>query len=156
MGSGKTTVGEVLAARLAWPFVDLDSSVEQSAGLEVREIFDTLGEAHFRQLEGESLRRTEALADCVVATGGGTPVEAENRAWMRAHGKVVWLDAAFERAAARLRDDRRRPLFSDLEAAAQLYEQRRPAYLENDLTLAVVDSSAADLAAAIADALGLR
>ncbi|MCZ6507950.1 MAG: shikimate kinase [Acidobacteria bacterium] len=156
MGAGKTTVGEALAARLAWPFVDLDTSIEESAGLALREIFDTLGEVRFRQLESEGLRRTGALAACVVATGGGTPVDRENRAWMQAHGRVVWLDVAFEEVATRLRDDRRRPLYSDREAAALLFEQRRPAYSENDLAVHVEGRSAAGLAVAIADALGLR
>ena len=156
MGAGKTTVGKALAAWLAWRFVDLDTSVEESAGLTVREIFDTLGEARFRQLESENLRHTGKLATCVVATGGGTPVDPENRAWMRAHGRVVWLDVGFEVVATRLRDDGRRPLYSDREGAARLYRERRPVYLENDLAVTAAGRSAADLAVSIADALGLR
>ena len=77
MGSGKTTVGTLLARQLAWRFVDLDERIEESAGLSIPQIFERLGEPFFRQLEAEQLRAalgraSELKQGTVLALGGGT------------------------------------------------------------------------------------
>lgn len=109
-GAGKTTLGRALAQEMAWPFVDLDEAIEQRTGTSVADIFRTQGEAVFRQLEAEELRRVGLAAPLVLATGGGTPCFHDSMPWLLAHGRVVWLDvppaAIADRLAANALSDR--------------------------------------------------
>jgi 3-dehydroquinate synthase len=99
--SGKSTVGPVVAARLGWAFVDLDAEIERRAGRAIPALFNE-GEEIFRALEGETLTALAAGERRVIATGGGAPVRAENRAVLRRGGLVVCLEAAPETIVARL------------------------------------------------------
>lgn len=139
MGSGKTAAGRKLAERLGCPFVDLDSEVEQRAGMTVREIFERHGEPAFRGLEQEALRATGELPDVVVATGGGTVTFEANARWIGANGVSVWLNPAFATIVFRIgtlgKQDR--PLFRDEAQALALYRERLPAYRRADLTVDV-------------------
>ena len=98
MGSGKTTVGTLLARQLAWRFVDLDTLIEQAAGLPISEIFERLGEAYFRQLEADQLRAalgraSELKQGTILALGGGTYAQPGCPDFLRASGvPVLWLD----------------------------------------------------------------
>jgi shikimate kinase len=94
MGAGKTSVGERCAARLGRPFVDTDDLVEATAHMTVAEIFDTLGEAQFRELERAAVADVSASPDpLVIACGGGAVLDAQSRTRLRATGVVVWLQA---------------------------------------------------------------
>src|ERR1700674_5926743 len=99
MGSGKTTIGALLARQLAWRFVDLDDCIEAAAGLRIPEIFERLGEAAFRQIEADQLRAAlgralEHQEFVVLALGGGTYAQAGAPGFLRADGgSVIWLDA---------------------------------------------------------------
>jgi shikimate kinase len=153
MGAGKTTVGRLLAERLGWPFVDLDTEVERAAGMAVREVFAAHGEAAFRELELEALRRTLELDPAVIATGGGTPTSEPALRLLRAHGLVVWLNPSFATIAARIgalgKPDR--PLFQDEAQALALYGRRLPAYRLADLTVEVsAQEQAPEVAARLA------
>jgi len=135
MGSGKTTLGRLLAERRGVPFVDLDAAFE-SAGVTVKEAFETHGEPWFRAREAELLRGTADLPGVVVALGGGTFVFPENAAFVKRHGVSVFLDVPFDVLAARLSGKAAtRPLFRSLEDARALYEARLPSYRMADQTV---------------------
>lgn len=138
MGAGKSSVGRVLAQRLGVVFIDLDARIERLFGISIPDAF-ARGEPHFRALEREALR--SLLAEpaferrlVVVATGGGSVVDPENRALMDAAGTRVLVHVPPEELAARLGADEAagRPLVADAEDPAQrlrdLWEQRREAY----------------------------
>lgn len=130
MGAGKTTVARALSARLGWRFEDIDARIEARERRPVASIFAQAGEAYFRQAERQVLSELLPLREIVVATGGGTFVEADNRALMLADGAVAWLDVPLERVFQRVPADGRRPLASDRTQMEQLYVRRRLAYAE--------------------------
>jgi shikimate kinase len=146
MGTGKTTVGRVLAERLGRPFVDLDTAVEEVAGLSVADIFARFGEPGFRIREREALERTSGLDGAVVATGGGVVLDAGNRATMRARGRIVCLTADAETILGRVGRASDRPLLAGAadpaERIARLLGERAAAYAEADWT---IDTSSLDV-----------
>src|SRR5215469_14461942 len=144
MGSGKTTVGTLLARQLAWRFVDLDDRIEQAAGLRIPEIFERLGEPAFRRIEADELRAAlgrafELKESAVLALGGGTYAQAGAPEYLRTAGvPVVWLDSPIEVLLARCMTMTGRPLFRDENSFRTLYAQRLPSYQQADYR---VDSS---------------
>ncbi len=141
MGCGKTSVGELLAEKLAWDFVDLDSEIERQAGSRIVEIFDRSGEPAFRALETQALvKQLELIKQGrarVVALGGGAFVDEGNRASIERCGVSLWLDAAAERLWARVSDDDERPLARDRAAFESLYRKRRSDYEQADFRVDV-------------------
>ncbi|MFQ3565569.1 MAG: shikimate kinase [Aggregatilineales bacterium] len=125
MGTGKTTVGKQVAVRLGRRFVDTDALIAKRAGMSIARIFAEQGEPAFRALEGALVRELACLSRLVIATGGGTLVDAENRERMLESSFVVCLQAAPETIAARLRQNNNRPLAANWQ---QLLEARAPAY----------------------------
>jgi len=135
MGSGKTSVGRVLAERLGWRFLDLDAEIERRDGRTVPEIFSASGEAHFRKQETAALAGILGQRRVVVALGGGAPEELGNRLLMEQTPRtaVVYLAAPLETLLDRCeRDDARtgsagRPLLAQAEqrfaARRHLYER---------------------------------
>lgn len=101
MGSGKTTVGRILAERLEREFFDTDQMVEEDAGQTVSEIFAVEGQRRFRALESEAIRAVAALRGRVIAVGGGAVTVPANVTQLRATGDLVWLDAEPAELAAR-------------------------------------------------------
>ncbi len=132
MGSGKTTVGRILADRLGWDFIDLDGEIEAEQKIPIAVIFDQCGESHFRQLETEAIRkrvhRVRAGQPMVMALGGGAVLREENYDLLEDHGVTVWLDCPLELARQRVESATHRPLARDPKTFASLYEARRPGY----------------------------
>lgn len=136
MGAGKTSVGERCARVLGRGFVDTDDLVEATAHLSVAEIFDTLGEAQFRQLERAAVADVAASPDpLVIACGGGVVLDPDNRRALRNAGVVIWLQASPAELGERVahqeaRDGAARPLLRDgaVGTLERLALVRAPAY----------------------------
>jgi shikimate kinase len=112
MGTGKTAVGRRLAAILEAPFLDTDQLVEAAAGRSVADLFARDGEPHFRALEREAVARACDVPGAVVATGGGTLLDAENRRRLAAAGPIVCLTAAPDEILRRVGGGAERPLLA--------------------------------------------
>lgn len=133
MGAGKTTVARALGRRIGWRVEDVDERIEVRERRTVAAIFAQEGESRFRQVERDVIRELLPMRDTIVAAGGGTFAEVDNRSAMLADGAVAWLDVPFERLVDRVPPDGRRPLAADRAQMEQLYEQRQLAYRQAHL-----------------------
>ena len=129
MGSGKSTVGGLLANALGWPLIDLDTVIEAGQGLSIRQIFENSGEPFFRQVERAALTEASKTDSAVIALGGGTFAQPSNVDIIReSGGTTVWLDCPPEVLRARCEGLENRPLFRDEQSFAQLFADRIPYY----------------------------
>jgi shikimate kinase len=143
-GAGKSSVGRALATRLGWELADTDVLIEQAAGYRIPQIFAERGEEVFRELESSALRQALTQPLRIVATGAGAILRPENRALLRQHAFVVWLDAPTTTLVDRLlAHDEQRPLLTTGDPAARLEMLRTiraPLYAETaDLSLSTTD-----------------
>jgi len=153
MASGKSTVGRHLAARLRWRFEDIDHLIEVREKKTVAEIFAKHGEAYFRAVEREMLTVLQPLRHVVIATGGGTFADPDNRAMINMDGASVWIDVPLGELVARIPLDGRRPLAADRPALEQLFAARVDAYRLAHLRVQASRSSASAVADRVLDAL---
>ena len=151
MAAGKTTVARALATRLGWRAEDIDELIEARERRAVADIFARSGEPYFRAVEREILKVVLPLRHVVVATGGGTFVDPENRGAINLDGLSVWLDVPIEEVLARIPADGRRPLAADRVQMQRLYDARRMAYAMAHLRFDVGSASADEVAELIAD-----
>jgi shikimate kinase len=148
MGSGKTTVGVLLARQLAWRFEDLDARIEQSVGLNISTIFERSGEAAFREIEWEQFenalgRVAESREPVVLALGGGTYAQPGIAERLRASDAlVIWLDCPVNLLLARCATMNNRPLFRDEISFRALLAARLPFYEQADYRVAGDDDPA--------------
>lgn len=122
MGSGKTTMGRILAKHLDKVFVDSDEEIQFRTGVTIPHIFDVEGESGFRQRETDALEALVSRNDLVLATGGGAVLAEENRAMMRQNGVVIYLKASVHDLWLRTRNDKNRPLLQTGNVHAKLTE----------------------------------
>jgi shikimate kinase len=133
MGSGKTTIGQLLAKRLNRPFFDSDHELERRTGVSVATIFEIEGEPAFRIRESQIIDELTQHMPIILGTGGGAILNAGTREVLHARGTVIYLHSTPETAYERVRRNRDRPLLmvSDpLARLRQLYEIRHPLYRE--------------------------
>jgi len=148
MGAGKTSIGRRVAARLGVPFVDADDEIEAAAGCSIEDIFETYGEAEFRDGERRVIERLLDRPVHVLATGGGAFADAETRKailgrcisiWLRAEPDVLWR-------RVNRRSDRPMLMTEDPKGTLEkLIEKRYPLYAEADITVESIDGPPEDV-----------
>ena len=152
MGTGKSSVGKVLARMSGLTYVDLDALIVAQAGLSINEIFSLLGEPAFRALESSLLLSLNQQEGIILSTGGGAVLSAENRDIMRSRGIVVNLTAPVSVIRARLRHATDRPLLRDSAASEkieQMLGEREACYAEADIRIDTAGKKIEDVAAEI-------
>jgi shikimate kinase len=152
MGTGKTTVGRLIAAQLGWRFADTDRLIEQRTGQSVATIFADQGEAAFRAREQQLCQEIGGWRRVVVATGGGIVLDPANREALIGAGLAVCLEAPAEEIARRLEQSRTRPLLAGpdrLTRIRNLLESRADAYAALPYRVTVTGREAGDVAAEI-------
>lgn len=110
MGSGKSSIGPLLAEALNLDYVDTDGFIEEEEGRSIPEIFSTFGESYFRSKESEALERILKGNACVVSTGGGIILDSRNVCLMREFGKIIYLKADVDTLYERVKNSTNRPL----------------------------------------------
>jgi len=138
MGSGKTTVGQKLARKLGYSFIDMDKRIEEESKMSINQIFSELGEQKFRKLEHDLILQIIKMDNVVVSTGGGVPCFNENMELINQCGISIYLKMTPEALVNRLiHSQSRRPLIRELSAAElpvfvrKKLEEREPYYLKS-------------------------
>lgn len=130
MGSGKTTVAKRLGEKFGFQVLDTDDLVEKKAKMSTSEIFDRFGEHRYRELEVEVAKDLSKVSNRIIATGGGVILNKIILDYLVCRGgKIVFLETTFEEIVKRIKNhSRNRPLFKDLNIAAELFKFRQPIY----------------------------
>lgn len=154
MGCGKSSVGKAFATQRGWPFFDLDELIVQQEGRPISEIFKVEGEDYFRNIEHQVLKDLLLAENSgIIALGGGAFTFARNREVVAQRGISIWLDCSMEVITARIGADHSRPLFKNPEQAAALYQARRSAYQQADLSLNISTMSINEVIVALENLL---
>lgn len=138
MGTGKSSVGQLVAQHLHFTFLDTDHVIEARTGKSISDIFAQDGEAAFRELEKKIVAELATRKKTVISTGGGLPVNPDNLASLKSHSLTVCLWASAEKIWERVRSQTHRPLLNEadpLEKIKKLLEQRGPFYRQADVLL---------------------
>lgn len=123
MGSGKSSIGDILANVLGFDFFDLDKVIEKNEGEKIKSIFNRLGESAFREMESKELRYLSQRENIVVALGGGSLIPKSNMDLVQNNGLLVYLKLEPEALADRLMHSRKRPLILDKDGVVLEYEK---------------------------------
>jgi shikimate kinase len=157
MGSGKSTIGNIIARRLHREFQDSDHFIEERTGVDVARIFDVEGEQGFRDRESNALTELLSENNRVIATGGGSVLRQKNQQLLKQKGYIVFLDTTVNQQMQRLQRDKKRPLLqteNPRQRLESLLLERRPIYLDlADLAVKTDKRMARRLATDIIDQL---
>jgi len=150
MGSGKSSVGRVLADKLERKFIDMDDEIELGEEKTINEIFSEYGEDHFREIETSYLEKLLTKKNKVIATGGGVILKEENIAILKRIGTVVFLHTTFESLLKNLQGDTKRPLLQrddSEEVIRNLLNKREPIYFNAaSMIIQTTDKSVEEIA----------
>ena len=138
MGTGKTSVGRLVADQLHFDYLDTDDVIQGRTGRIIADIFSTDGEAAFRKMERDLVGELAARTKTVIATGGGLPADPENLASLKTHSLVVCLWASPEKIWERVKNQTHRPLLQDVDpqqTIRELLAAREPFYRQADVLL---------------------
>ena len=138
MGTGKTSVGRLVAEQLQFDYLDTDELIQSRTGRPIVEIFSTDGEAVFRKMESELVGELAARTKTVIATGGGLPMNPQNLVSLKTHALVVCLWASPEKIWERVKNQTHRPLLHDADPQKKIREllaAREPFYRQADVLL---------------------
>lgn len=142
MGSGKSTIGKQLSKKINYSFVDLDRLIEKDNGMSISEIFETKGEAEFRKLEHNALKKVSQLQHTIIACGGGTPCFYDNMTLMKESGLTIYIKLSPKMLADRLSQSKTpRPLLKNksreelLSYVKDLLEKREDHYHQAGYTV---------------------
>ena len=155
MGSGKSTVGRLLAQTLNRRFVDMDEELEKKFRKPIREVFAQRGEEVFRESETALLKTLASQDRVVVAAGGGAADRDENRSYMSESGKIVHLQTDLAACMHRLNESDRvlRPMWRDMEFVERLFERRKAVYARADVAIVIDGKSPEQATLAVLRAL---
>lgn len=150
MGSGKSSIGRLLAKKIDKYFIDTDSLIEHSENKTIDVIFKTKGEPYFRELEKNTFNWLINIDNAVISTGGGLPVHIDN---LKKVGRVIYLKIDFEVILSRLNQDEiiKRPLFQNIDKARELYYQRDKIYSQKADIVVSTDIKIDDIVSKIID-----
>ncbi len=150
MGSGKSTIGPILANTLGYSFFDIDGEIEKKTGKRISEIFSESGERYFRDIEKQLLMTVSTSKDTVVSLGGGTIANDANISIVKSSGILIYLKADMEQIVKRLRHKTNRPVITDSdgrllpeanlrERIRMILSQREPYYNQSDIVVMTDD-----------------
>lgn len=159
MGSGKSTVGPMLAARLGWRFLDVDDVIEAEAGCQIAELFARDGEPAFREREHAAIARISAEDALVLALGGGAIEHEETRALLLGNGETLLVHLEVELATTLKRcggTEHTRPILADAANLTSRYQRRLPLYRIAHVSIATDALTPGEIVAAILHAAGFE
>ena len=131
MGSGKSALARIIAKQTQRELIEMDETIEAEAGITINQIFETYGEAYFRDLETQLISRIAKKGNAIVSCGGGAVLREENVECMRCNGVIVYLSATPETIYSRVHRSTNRPLLNgnmNVEYIRGLMEKRLPIY----------------------------
>jgi len=136
MGTGKSTIGEMIATKLNMPFVDLDKHIEFITQKSITDLFETVGETHFREIESEQLKQ---INNSVISCGGGIILREDNCNFIQENGTAILLTASTHTLSNRLKTSTKRPLLTPnntKKTLTNLWLDRRTRYVSTaDMTI---------------------
>lgn len=149
MGTGKTEVGKEIARLLGVRFIDIDTEIEKTEKMTIKEIFKLFGEQRFREIETEMIKKISGYKDLVISTGGGAVLKQGNMDALKKNGVIVLLTATPETILERTGNNKDRPLLfveNPLERIKELLDFRKPFYEKADIMIDTEDKTPLQIA----------